>query len=142
LATTVEGCIIIDKKGNPIQQFSRLEGLQNNNVLSVFPDKNKNLWLGLDHGIDFIAYNSAIKHIFPDAVNEGAGYSAIIFNKQLYIATTNGLYRAPLYEMKDMSFVKGSFKPVENTSGQVWNLSEVNGKLLIGHHEGFREVKG
>ncbi len=142
LATTMKGCIIIDKKGNPIQQFSRLEGLQNNNVLSVFPDKNKNLWLGLDHGIDFIAYNSAIKHIFPDAVNEGAGYSSIIFNNQLYIATTNGLYRALLYEMKDMSFVKGSFKPVENTSGQVWNLSEVNGKLLIGHHEGFREVKG
>src|SRR5690606_8511063 len=119
LATTMKGCIIIDKKGNPVQQFSRLEGLQNNNVLSVFPDKNKNLWLGLDHGIDFIAYNSAIKHIFPDMLNEGAGYSSIIFNNQLYIATTNGLYRALLDETEDMSFVKGSFKPVENTGGQV-----------------------
>jgi ligand-binding sensor domain-containing protein/DNA-binding CsgD family transcriptional regulator len=142
LATTIKGCIIIDKKGNPVQQFSRLEGLQNNNVLSIFPDKNKNLWLGLDHGIDFIAYNSPIKHILPDMPGEGAGYSSIIYNDHLYIATTNGLYEAPLYENKDLSFVKGSFKLVENTSGQVWNLSEVNGKLLIGHHEGFREVKG
>ena len=142
LATTTRGCIIIDKKGNPVQQFSSLEGLQNNNVLSIFPDKNKNLWLGLDNGIDFIAYNSAIKHIFPDMPNEGAGYSSIIYNNHLYIATTNGLYQAPLYENEDLSFVKGSFKLVENTRGQVWNLSEVNGKLLIGHHEGFLEVKG
>ncbi|HTN08307.1 two-component regulator propeller domain-containing protein [Agriterribacter sp.] len=142
LATTTKGCIIIDKKGSIIQQFSTLEGLQNNNVLSIFPDKHKNLWLGLDHGIDFIAYNSAIKHIFPDIYSGGAGYSSIIHNKHLYIATTNGLYQAALNENEDLSFVKGSFKLVENTRGQVWNLSEVNGKLLVGHHEGFREVNG
>jgi hypothetical protein len=25
---------------------------------------------------------------------------------------------------------------VNNTKGQVWNLSQVNGKLLMGHHDG------
>lgn len=142
LATTRKGCIIIDKKGNPVQQFSRVEGLQNNNVLSVFSDSHKNLWLGLDQGIDFIAYSSAIKHIFPDMQNEGAGYSSVIYKDRLYIATTNGLYYTPLYKQEDLSFVKGNFRLVENTKGQVWNLSEVNGKLLAGHHEGFFEVRG
>ena len=141
LGTTQRGCIIIDKKGNPVQQFSRLEGLQNNNVLSMFSDRNKNLWLGLDHGIDFIAYNSAVKYIYPDQQNEGAGYSSIIHNNRLYIATTNGLYQVPLYHTPDLSFVKGYFTMVNNTQGQVWNLSEVYGKLLVGKHEGFMEIK-
>jgi len=136
LATSSHGCIIIDRKGNPIQEFSRGEGLQNNNVLSIFPDRNKNLWLGLDNGIDFIAYNSAIKNINPEKDNEGAGYSSIIHDNRLYVATTNGLYSVPLYAKEDLSFVKGNFEPVANARGQVWNLSEVNGQLLMGHHEG------
>ncbi|MFT3934507.1 MAG: triple tyrosine motif-containing protein [Chitinophagaceae bacterium] len=141
LATTQKGCFVIDKKGNPVQQFSRLEGLQTNNVLSIFSDKNKNLWLGLDHGIDFIAYNSAIKNIYPDPQNEAAGYSSIIHNNHLYIASTSGLYQVPLYNQPDLSFVKGYFTMIDNTQGQAWNLSEVYGNLLIGHHEGFKEVK-
>ena len=45
LATTNGGIYIIDIRGNLIQHFSRTEGLQNNNVLSIFLDKEKNLWL-------------------------------------------------------------------------------------------------
>ncbi len=141
LATTRKGCVVIDRKGNQVQLFSRHEGLQNNNVLSIYPDKNKNLWLGLDHGIDFIAYNSAVKNIYPDKENEGSGYSSIVHNNRLYIATTNGLYQTQLYNNPDLSFVKGNFNQVQGTHGQVWNLSEVNGKLLMGHHEGFWEIR-
>src|SRR5690606_24626470 len=39
------------------------EGLQKNNVRKVFIDRNQNLWLALDDGIDFIAVNSAVKYI-------------------------------------------------------------------------------
>ncbi|HMJ46582.1 MAG TPA: triple tyrosine motif-containing protein, partial [Ferruginibacter sp.] len=112
------------------------EGLQNNNILDIFLDKENNLWLGLDNGIDFIAYNNAIKHIYPDYLNEGSGYAASIYNNELYIGTSNGLYKTQLYDEKDLSYVKGIFSPVNNTKGQVWNLSEVNGKLLMGHHDG------
>ena len=136
LTTNLDGCYIIDKKGALVQKFSRKEGLQNNNILDIFLDKEKNLWLGLDNGIDFIAYNNAIKHIYPDYQNEGSGYAASIFNNELYIGTSNGLYKTTLSAEKDLSYVKGSFYPVNNTKGQVWNLSEVNGKLLMGHHDG------
>ncbi|MFT3911760.1 MAG: hypothetical protein QM737_20215 [Ferruginibacter sp.] len=136
LTTNLDGCYIIDKKGNLVQKFSRKEGLQNNNILDIFLDKERNLWLGLDNGIDFIAYNNAVKHIYPDYLNEGSGYAATIFNNELYIGTSNGLYKTQLYDEKDLSYVKGIFEPVNNTKGQVWNLSEVNGKLLMGHHDG------
>ncbi len=141
LATTSQGCIIIDKRGNLVQMFSRTDGLSKNNVLAVFPDKNKNLWLGLDNGIAFIAYDSPIKNIFPDKENEGAGYSAILHDNIMYLATTNGVYSVPIYEKEDISFVKGKFEPIVHAKGQVWNLSEVNGELFLGHHEGAFQVK-
>lgn len=142
LTTNLDGCYIIDKKGNLVQKFSRKEGLQNNNILDIFLDKEKNIWLGLDNGIDFIAYNNAVKHIYPDYLNEGSGYAATIFNDNLYIGTSNGLYKTKLYDEADLSYVKGDFSPVTNSTGQVWNLSEVNGKLLMGHHDGAFLIDG
>ncbi|MES2848009.1 MAG: two-component regulator propeller domain-containing protein, partial [Bacteroidota bacterium] len=136
LTTNLDGCYIIDKKGNLVQSFSRKEGLQNNNILDIFLDKEKNLWLGLDNGIDFIPYNNAVKHIYSNYINEGSGYAAGIYQNELYIGTSNGLYKTGLYPEKDLSYIKGEFKLVNNTKGQVWNLSEVNGKLLMGHHDG------
>jgi len=136
IGTNLGGCHIIDKQGNLVRSFTRKEGLQNNNILRVFLDKEKNLWLGLDNGIDFIAYNNAIKHIYPEYLNEGSGYASFIHNNELYIGTSNGLYKAPLYNVKDLSYIKADFTPIQNSKGQVWNLSEVNGRLLMGHHEG------
>jgi len=135
LATSNAGVYIIDIKGNIIQRFSRAEGLQNNNVLSIFLDAQHNLWLGLDNGIDFIAYNSAIKHIIPQS-QDGSGYTAIIHNNKLFTGTSNGLYSVPLQKMQDLSFNKGDFLPVAGTMGQAWNLAEINNQLLLGHHDG------
>ena len=135
LGTTNGGVYIIDIKGQLIQSFSKTEGIQNNNVLSIFLDKQSNLWLGLDNGIDCIAYNSAIKRISPN-IQDGSGYTAIIYNNNFYAGTSVGLFSVPLYPITDLSFSKGVFTPVANTAGQNWNLTTINGKLLLGHHEG------
>ncbi|MFT3843424.1 MAG: triple tyrosine motif-containing protein [Lacibacter sp.] len=140
LATNNSGIYIIDLKGNIIQSFARQEGLQNNNVLSIFRDRQNNLWLGLDNGIDFIAQNSAIKHIIPSG-QDASGYTAAIQNNRLYIGTSNGLYSVELQPSDDLSFSKGNFLPVNNTKGQVWGLAAINGELFMGHHDGAFHVK-
>jgi ligand-binding sensor domain-containing protein/DNA-binding CsgD family transcriptional regulator len=140
LATSNSGVYIIDLEGNIIQSFSGKEGLQNNNVLSVFLDRQNNLWLGLDNGIDFIAYNSAIKQINPILQN-GSGYTTIIHNNTLFAGTSNGLYSVPLQPMKDLSFSKGNFIPVANAKAQTWGLAEINDQLLLGNHEGAFVIK-
>jgi hypothetical protein len=48
IATNIGGCFIIDRSGRLIQRLSKQDGLQTNNVLSVFVDKSKNLWFGLE----------------------------------------------------------------------------------------------
>ncbi|MDF2188025.1 triple tyrosine motif-containing protein [Paraflavitalea sp. CAU 1676] len=140
LSTSLGGCHIFNREGELIQSFSRKEGLQNNNITSIFRDRNNNLWLGLDNGIDFVAYDNAIKHIYPENLNEGSGYAALIHQDHLYLGTTNGLYTVPLTAMDDLSFVKGQFTAVPNTKGQVWGLSGINGQVLMGHHDGCYQV--
>jgi ligand-binding sensor domain-containing protein/DNA-binding CsgD family transcriptional regulator len=140
LATNNGGVYIIDETGVIIQQFSTTEGLHNNNVLSIFSDKQQNLWLGLDNGIDFITYNSAIKQMKP-MMNDASGYALLIQGQQLFAGTSAGLYSVALQPMEDLSFSKGSFVHVNNTKGQVWNLAEYNNTVLMGHHEGAFEIK-
>lgn len=136
LATSFDGCHIIDENGNLIQSLTHIEGLQNNNIRSIFSDKDKNLWLGLDNGVDFVAFNNAIKHIYPETQNIGSGYSSIVFNNQLYLGTSNGLYKVNLDKGPDLSFVKSKLELIDNTEGEVRNLSIVNDQLLMGHHTG------
>lgn len=143
LGTTSAGLFIMDRQGKIQQKFSYTEGVQKNNIRSVFIDKNQNLWLGLDDGIDFIAINSAIKHIYPDKNKQATGYAVQIFNNMLYIGTSNGLFSIPVNtKAKDLSYSKGTFSKVKNTEGQVWHLQEINKKLLMAHEDGSSEIIG
>ncbi len=135
--STSDGCVVMDFRGHIIQQISRTEGLQNNNVLCVFLDRDKNLWAGLRNGISFIAYNAAVKYITPSKANDLSGYSTRIFNNELYIATSDGAYHVPLPNVTgDLSFAKGIFSHIRNSMGEVWRLEEVNRQLLMGQHTG------
>lgn len=141
LATSNAGVFLIDATGKIIQRFTKIEGLQNNNILSIFLDNQQNIWLGLDNGIDLISYNSAIKHINPTS-NTSSGYTALIFNNKLFIGTSIGLFSVDVYNKEDISFTKGNFLPIQNTDGQIWNIAAINNQLLIGHHEGAMILNG
>lgn len=140
LATNTDGLYIIDRTGKRIQHIGRKEGLQNNNVLCVRADRNNNLWLGLDNGIDFIAYNSPIKRIDPTEGNATA-YTTLIQNGTLYIGTSNGTWMSGLESVTDLSFSQGPFQLIENTNGQAWSLTEINNQVLLGHHEGMFRIR-
>ncbi|HEY0057628.1 MAG TPA: triple tyrosine motif-containing protein [Flavisolibacter sp.] len=136
LATNLKGCYVVDHKGNLVQRLTKQDGIQNNNILSVLVDGEKNIWLGLDNGIDFVAFGTAIRRIYPDQQNKYAGYTSLLHDGHLYVGTAAGLFRAAISQAGDLSFVQSSFEPVLNTKGQVWTLSQINGKLLMGHNEG------
>lgn len=137
LATNAGGALIIDKNGKLIQRFSASEGLQNNNVLAILADQDRNLWLGLENGIAFVHDNTSVTYIYPDRENQIMSNAVRVFDHKLFIGTSNGLYSVPLDPLqKDISSGKGMFTGVANTKGQVWNLQEVNHELLMGHQDG------
>lgn len=137
LRTRSSGLFIINANGDPIQRFSNNEGLQNNNVLAILSDHDRNLWLGLENGIDYINYNTAVRHIYPVKDNRLKSNAVRIFDQRLYIGTSNGLYTVPLDPSQmDVSKTKGVFTECTNTKGQVWSLAEINNHLLLAHQDG------
>jgi DNA-binding CsgD family transcriptional regulator len=142
IGTNLDGCFIFDNAGQLVQHFGRKEGMQDNNILVIFLDREKNLWFGLHNGIDFIPYNNAVRHINPASLNGGAGYTSQVFENDLYIGTSIGLYKFPIGANKDFSSIRAAAVPVRGTTGEVWNLSTVAGHLLMGHNEGAFSIQG
>ncbi len=143
LGTTSSALLIINKKGSLVRQFSYAEGLNNSNIRSILLDQHQNLWLGLDDGISFIAFNSAIKHIYPDRKKQVSSYASRIFDNKLFVGTSNGVFAAPLNSsQKDLSNSQSQFTEISNTKGQTWGLAEINKQLLLANEDGTSVIKG
>ncbi len=137
LATNRSGIFFLDQNGKIVNNVSIKDGLQNNNVLSLFKDKNNNIWLGLDNGIDLVRLNYPFGYVLPDGLLKGTGYSMTEFGDTYYFGTNNGLYAR-----KKGNNSADAFQLVTNTDGQVWWVQVLNGKLFMCHHEGLFEVNG
>lgn len=138
LGTVSGGVFFIDKNGQIQRQLSGSDGLQNNNVISMYYDGHSNLWLGLDKGIDMVNNNDAIQKITPTFTTPSACYATKIYDNKLYIGTSDGLYFAPLSvpAEEDLSLSKGHFQKINNSNGQVWGLDLCDNELFMAHHEG------
>lgn len=130
--TITGGIVICNSDGEILQHINRIEGLQNSTVLSLYPDRNKNLWLGLDNGIDYMEINSPVSYISTHK-GLGAGYAAQIFNNKLYLGTNQGLFVKPF---SDFTGKDENFQFIENTTGQVWSLEVFDNQLICGHNFG------
>jgi DNA-binding CsgD family transcriptional regulator/ligand-binding sensor domain-containing protein len=130
--TILDGIVITDTDGNILQHINRERGIQNNTVLSIFTDRKKNLWLGLDNGIDYIEINSPLSFITENE-GLGTGYCSKVFNNKLYLGTNQGLY---IKSLNNFSESEEPFKLVENTAEQVWSLDIFDDQLICGHNSG------
>ena len=135
LGTSLGGLVVLGADRRPLQWLQKNEGLQNTNVLTVFADKSRNLWLGLDNGLAQVEVSSPFYRILPDGALEGTGYAARIYGNRLWLGTSNGLFVKAFGTYND-PFGRKDFSLVPGTIGQNWGLSEVGGTLLLGHHEG------
>ncbi|WP_282016954.1 helix-turn-helix and ligand-binding sensor domain-containing protein [Salegentibacter mishustinae] len=108
--------------------------INNNTVLSIMEDKAGNIWGGLDNGLVLINRKSPFK-LFTDIYGKvGTVYSSYQFQDHLYLGTNQGLYVSN-DTSKDYELIPG-------TSGQVWSINEINGKLFAGHDRGVFAIKG
>lgn len=139
VATTSGGLVIMDPDGRALSVISRASGLQNNNILSLVEDRNGDLWLGHDNGIDLVEFSSPITYISPDGDLNGVAYSLAFQDQTGWFGTNFGLFQTDWDTYTD-PFSKGKFKQVANTTGQVWKVRNLDGEILMGHHEGPFQV--
>ncbi|MDN3584813.1 ligand-binding sensor domain-containing protein [Mucilaginibacter flavus] len=141
ISTYTNGIYQVDGDGTVIEKISKKEGLQNTNVRCMFMDANHDIWLGLDNGIDFIAFNNAVKHVNPLIFKDGSGFSMAKYHNDLYFSMSTGIYQLPIQDGGDLSYTKNDFKTLAD--GLSWHLSVVNDDLLAGRDDGvFRIYEG
>lgn len=129
LGTISNGIFILTKEGKIKYHIYQNKGLSNNTVLSLFEDVDKNLWVGLDNGINCINLQSPIKNFVDNTGNLGTIYTSKLHNGKLYIGTNQGLFYKNYQTNDEFRFVNGS-------KGQVWSLFEYDGTLFCGHDSG------
>jgi len=137
LGTQNEGLYILNSKGEIELHLNKGKGIENRTVLSLYEDIQGNLWLGHNNGISSVALNSPFEHVNEQTGLPGTGYDALLMNDTLYLGTNNGLY------YKDITQKNKRFQKVENTTGQVYNIRQLNNSIIMGHHAGtFRIENG
>ncbi len=134
LGTVSNGLYILDPNTGKIANLNKRNGLQNNTVLSIYQDKESNLWLGLDYGIDYIKLNSPFTYFFDYYGELGTTYAVLKEQNLTYLGTNQGLYVA------NASNLNSGFELLLN--GQVWNIEKVDENIFIGHDKGAYAVKG
>jgi ligand-binding sensor domain-containing protein/DNA-binding CsgD family transcriptional regulator len=134
LGTVSNGVFLLSKEGKIKYHITQSRGLSNNTVLSLFEDADKNLWIGLDNGINCINLQSPVKSFSDDTGILGTVYTSLLHNNILYIGTNQGLFYKN-YNSNDQ------FKFIGGTKGQVWSLKQVNGTVFCGHDSGSFVIK-
>ncbi|WP_418262693.1 triple tyrosine motif-containing protein [Flavobacterium faecale] len=129
IGTVSHGIFILTSEGKKKYHISQRKGLSNNTALSLFEDNEKNLWIGLDNGINCINLNSPIQSYVDDSGVLGTVYASQLYQGNLYVGTNQGLFYKKNKSNDDFQFVTG-------TKGQVWSLQVRDETLFCGHDTG------
>jgi len=129
LGTIGQGIVLLNSDLQFNSKIDKSKGLINNTVLSIFQDFESNIWLGLDNGISVINSKSPFKIFNDDNGTLGTVYASRVYKEHFYLGTNQGLFFK-----KHKS--NEPFKFIENTTGQVWSLEEIDGYLFCGHDQG------
>lgn len=130
---TISNGLIKIANNEIVQQLNQENVLSNNTILNLYEDKDNNIWLSLDNGINCINIDSNISIFNDQKGNLGTIYASIKFNGQLYLGTNQGLFA---YNSNE-----NNYELIKGTNGQVWSLFNYENTLFCGHHNGTYVVE-
>lgn len=128
--TILNGFVLCNGKGDIMHHFHQKNGLQNNTVLSLSLDREANLWVGMDHGIDYVVLNSPIKYFKEPSEKLGMVFNALLHENLLYLGTNRGLF------VRNIRLINDDFRLVPQMQGRVLELKKIDNQLFCGHNSG------
>lgn len=135
IGTIHNGIYAFNNKQQLVWKINNATGLQNNTVLGLFCDFSGNVWGALDNGNSLIYINNNLRFSSNQFEKIGSVYTAVYSAPYLYLGTNQGLY---VYDYVH----GGSVDIVPGTSGQIWDLSLVDGQVLCGQNEQTFRIEG
>jgi serine phosphatase RsbU (regulator of sigma subunit) len=143
-ATLLSGVIITDLSGNVLQSINKGSGLQDDNIKSLYSDREHDLWIALGNGISRAEISSPLTFINDAHGLKGSVEDIIKSKNRLYVATSLGVYTSD--ESQRSKANNTHFTRVQGLEVQTWSLLNfVTGKdtiLLAISEAGLFTIKG
>lgn len=131
IGTISMGFILLNKQGRLIHHIKKTSGLSNNTVLSIKEDRDQNVWLGLDRGINCLNLSSPFQEFIDYQGSIGTVYTSITHRGYLYVGSNQGLYYKKIDDVNN-----ANFELINKTKGQVWSLMKYDDRIFCGHNRG------
>jgi signal transduction histidine kinase/CheY-like chemotaxis protein len=145
LTTTSGTVVLMDRLGRVLRVLGKEVGLESDElVLDAYPDRQGGLWLALDTGLLRVDVLSPLTSFGQEVGLPGAVYNINRIDGRLYAATSQGLFRLePAARTEDDVLGRHArFVPVGNFTSQVWDVIEVEGRMLVAANDGVYELNG
>jgi serine phosphatase RsbU (regulator of sigma subunit) len=139
LGTRLDGLLVVDKDGNPVQHLNKATGLQSNTVSSIFLDRDKGLWLGLNYGIDYVSINSPFSY-FSESEVPGLPYCSAVHNSKVYFGTNQGFFSGKWFSKNNPLDTVNRIKPFKELKEVVWSVYKDDNSIICGSANGASQV--
>ncbi|MBL4654702.1 MAG: SpoIIE family protein phosphatase [Bacteroidia bacterium] len=133
------GVVIIDSAGTVVNIINKTKGLRDDNVWSLYQDKQHQLWIAHDNGVSKLDLSTPTLYLGKQNKLDGSIQSISRFNGILYVGTTKGVYYLDNTEISEVSRV-GQFVKIEALGFKAWKLLPLNDRLIVSTNDGVFEV--
>lgn len=131
VATLKKGLYIINVKENSISNISAKNGLINNSCLTIFQDKQSDLWVGHETGTSQIQLNTPFKIISSKAGIEGSYRDVTMYYDNMYVATSSGIFSNFLSGQNQSGFINYDKKYIYGLDFCIVKNPKSNDSLLL-----------
>ncbi|MFK7922213.1 MAG: ATP-binding protein [Bacteroidia bacterium] len=135
LATHGNGMLLIDAKGQLLEQIDTRSGLSTNDLITVDQDREGNLWIGMDVGIDVVPIPMLLRQYSNKQGIKGTVSAIQQWRNQLFIGTTSGLFATSI-DPQALSNLQVDL--ISNTIEEVWAFDTLQNQLLIATSTGIK----
>ncbi len=136
IATEKGGIAIISKSGELIQIIDKTTGLMNATIYSLYVDNDKNLWSCMSKGIAKIDINFPVLKFDERQDVPGNVQTSCLFNGKRYIATIDGIYYLPSFDItkpdESQKFIK-----IKTIIDEFWDFMEIDHQLYVISSQGL-----
>lgn len=138
IGTILNGLFVYDNNFQLLEHINTENQLPNNTILSLESDQFGNIWVGLDRGLAYIAFDMPLQNYNQPNFGIGSVYAATLYQNDLYVGTNQGVYQ--FNQDENGNYVNQSLIP--GTQGQVWFLKVLDDKLYAGMNDGTYIIEG
>jgi len=128
------------KEGRLKEVLDKSSGIGDGAIAEMHVDNQRNLWLVHNNGITRIAYNSPARLYGDKTGFSGTAEFMFRYKDELYLASSEGLFRASGTDPQKPSSLRFTPTPVQRT--EVWDALPLDDRLLLGTSLGMVSLQG